>query len=73
MPEYNGDLTSLRFVGKGICGKSSNDIINTDITINHYEIIDFIKYLCDQNLDFVKHEGLYLFDNKVAFTSGQGE
>jgi isocitrate dehydrogenase len=73
MPEYNGDLTSLRFVGKGICGKSSSDIINPDILVNHQEIIDFIKYLCEKNFDFVKYEGLYLFDNKVAFTSGQGE
>ena len=73
MPNYNGDLTSLRFTGKGICGKSSNEIINHDIKINHDDIIALMTILNKKGLDFVKYEGLYLFDNKIAFTSGQGE
>jgi isocitrate dehydrogenase len=73
MPEYNGDLTSLRFVGKGICGKSSSEIINPNIIINQQDIINFFNYILNKHLDFVKFEGLYLFDDKVAFTSGQGE
>jgi hypothetical protein len=27
----------------------------------------------EKNIDFVKYEGLYLFDGKPAYTSGQGE
>ncbi|NBX53089.1 MAG: NADP-dependent isocitrate dehydrogenase [Proteobacteria bacterium] len=76
MPEYNGDLTSLRFVGKGICGKTSSEIINPNISISNFDIIEFMSYLASNsqnNIDFVKYEGLYLFNDKVAFTSGQGE
>jgi isocitrate dehydrogenase len=73
MPNYDGDLTTLRFVGKGICGKSSNEILNPNIKIEHKDITELLNYLIDKNIDFVKYEGLYLFNDKVAFTSGQGE
>ena len=73
MPNYDGDLTNLRFVGKGICGKSSNEILNPNITISHKDITILLNYLIEKNIDFVKYEGLYLFNDKVAFTSGQGE
>lgn len=73
MPNYDGDLTNLRFVGKGICGKSSNEILNSNITISHKDITILLNYLIEKNIDFVKYEGLYLFNDKVAFTSGQGE
>ena len=76
MPEYNGDLTSLRFVGKGICGKTSSEIINPNIPISNLDIVEFMTYLASNSqndIDFVKYEGLYLFNDKVAFTSGQGE
>jgi hypothetical protein len=32
-----------------------------------------MSYLNEKNIDFVKYEGLYLFDGKPAYTSGQGE
>ena len=73
MPNYDGDLTTLRFVGKGICGKSSSEILNPNIKIEHKDITNLLNYLIDKNIDFVKYEGLYLFNDKVAFTSGQGE
>jgi len=73
MANYDGDLTTLRFVGKGICGKSSNEILNPNIKIEHKDITELLNYLIDKNIDFVKYEGLYLFNDKVAFTSGQGE
>jgi isocitrate dehydrogenase len=72
-PNFNKGLTILRFIGKGISGKSSNDIINPNIKISNLDIIDLLKYLNDQKIEFVKYEGLYLFDNKPAFSSGQGE
>ncbi len=73
MPSYSGDLTSLRFTGKGICGKNSQDIINYDIKISPRDILNLIEYLSEKQIDFVKFESLYLFDKKVAYTSGQGE
>lgn len=73
MPSYSADLTSLRFTGKGICGKNSSDIINYDIKISPRDILNLIGHLSEKQIDFVKFEGLYLFDGKVAFTSGQGE
>ena len=73
MPNYDSDLTTLRFVGKGICGKSSSEILNPNIKIEHKDITNLLNYLIDKNIDFVKYEGLYLFNDKVGFTSGQGE
>lgn len=73
MPNYDKGLTVLRFIGKGITGKSSSDIINPNLSISHQNIIDLLSSLLKKEFDFVKYEGLYLFDEKPSYTSGQGE
>lgn len=73
MPNYNKGLTVLRFIGKGITGKSSNEIINSEKSISHKSIIDMLGVLNEKKFDFVKYEGLYLFNGKCGYTSGQGE
>ena len=73
MPNYAKGLTVLRFIDKGISGKSSNDIIDVTKSIKHQDLIDMLSILNQKQIDFVKYEGLYLFDNKPAYTSGQGE
>jgi len=73
MPEFAGGLTTLRFTGKGICGKNSLDIIDANKIISHQDIIEMLSYLNEKNIDFVKYEGLYLFEGKPAYTAGQGE
>ena len=72
-PNFNKGLTSLRFVGKGITGKNSSDILDANKTISHQDIIEMMMILQQKQVDFVKYEGLYLFDGKVGYTSGQGE
>lgn len=73
MPNYQKGLTVLRFVGKGITGKSSNEIIDTNKTISHQDIVEMLSIFEKKAFDFVKYEGLYLFDGKPGYTSGQGE
>lgn len=73
MPNYAKGLTVLRFVGKGITGKSSNEIIDATKTISHQDIIEMLAVMQEKKFDFVKYEGLYLFDGKPGYTSGQGE
>lgn len=73
MPNYKKGLTVLRFIGKGITGKSSNEILDANKTILHQDIIDMLAILDKKKFDFVKYEGLYLFDGKPGYTSGQGE
>ncbi len=73
MPNYSKGLTVLRFIGKGITGKSSNEIIDADKAIAHQEIIEMLMIFNQKKIDFVKYEGLYLFNGKPGFTSGQGE
>ncbi len=73
MPNYKKGLTVLRFVGKGITGKSSNEILDAEKKISHQDIIDMLAILDKKNFDFVKYEGLYLFDGKPGYTAGQGE
>jgi isocitrate dehydrogenase len=70
---FNKGLTILRFIGKGITGKNSHDIIDPSKKISHLDIIYMLSMLEKNKFDFVKYEGLYLFDNLVGFTSGQGE
>lgn len=72
-PTYTKGQTILRFIGKGITGKSSNDIIDADKTISHRDIVEMLDLIIKKNVDFVKYEGLYLFDGKSGYTSGQGE
>lgn len=73
MPNYSKGQTILRFIGKGITGKSSNDIIDANKSISHQDIIDMLAIMNQKHIDFVKYEGLYLFDGKPGYTSGQGE
>ena len=73
MPPYNKGQTILRFIGKGITGKSSNEIIDATKKISHQDIIEMLSILNEKKFDFVKYEGLYLFDGKPGYTSGQGE
>ncbi len=73
MPNYSKGLTVLRFIGKGITGKSSNEIIDASKKISHQDIVEMLTILNEKKFDFVKYEGLYLFDGKPGYTSGQGE
>ena len=73
MPNYLKGLTVLRFIGKGITGKSSNEIIDASKSISHQDIIEMLVVLERKKIDFVKYEGLYLFDGAPGYTSGQGE
>ena len=73
MPNYDSGLTILRFVGKGITGKSSTDIIDSNKIMTHQNIIDMMSLLIKENIDFVKYEGLYLFDGVAGYTATQGE
>lgn len=73
MPNYSKGLTVLRFICKGSTGKSSNEIIDADKSISHQDIIEMLKILDEKKIDFVKYEGLYLFDGKPGYTSNQGE
>lgn len=73
MPNYNKGLTVLRFIGKGITGKSSNEIIDATKSITHQDLIEMLTIMNQKKIDFVKYEGLYLFDGKCGYTSGQGE
>jgi isocitrate dehydrogenase len=73
MPNYPKGLTVLRFIGKGITGKSSNEIIDATKNISHQDILEMLLAFAGKKFDFVKYEGLYLFDGKPGYTSGQGE
>jgi isocitrate dehydrogenase len=73
MPNYLKGLTVLRFIGKGITGKSSNEIIDASKSISHQDIIEMLVVLDQKKIDFVKYEGLYLFGGAPGYTSGQGE
>ncbi len=66
-------LVVLRFIGKGISGKNSSDIINTAIDIGQHNIIETLQQFTNEGFDFVKIENLYLFNGKAGYTSGQGE
>ncbi len=72
-PNYDSGLTLLRFIGKGITGKNSSDIIDKNKIVTAQNIVQMLDICSKANIDFVKYEGLYLFDKKPAFTSGQGE
>jgi len=73
MPNYAKGLTVLRFVGKGITGKSSAEIIDVNKSISQQDIITMLGEMNAKKFDFVKYEGLYLFDGKPGYSSGQGE
>jgi isocitrate dehydrogenase len=73
IPDYTKGQTILRFIGKGITGKSSNEIIDGSKSITHQDIINMLHILNQNQIDFVKYEGLYLFDGRPGYTCGQGE
>jgi isocitrate dehydrogenase len=73
LPNYSSDQIVLRFIGKGITGKSSNEIIDLNKTISHQDMLEMLNLLIARDIDFVKYEGLYLFDGKAGYSSGQGE
>jgi len=66
-------LLALRFVGRGICGSSTTQIINRNGKINSAIILKLLAFLEQNKLEFVKIENLYLFDGIAYFSSGQGE
>ncbi|MFT5702784.1 MAG: isocitrate dehydrogenase [Rickettsiales bacterium] len=72
-PFYPKGQTILRFIGKGITGKNSSDIINADKIVSHQDLIGVLQMLADHQVDFIKYEGLYLFDGKPGYSAGQGE
>ncbi|MCE3254593.1 MAG: NADP-dependent isocitrate dehydrogenase [Rickettsiaceae bacterium] len=72
-PTYPKGQTILRFIGKGISGKNSNDIIDSNKVITHQNLIEILTIFADRKVDFIKYEGLYLFDGKPGYGSGQGE
>lgn len=41
--------------------------------IKHLEIANLLKILSEHNIDFIKIENLFLFDNKPGFSLAQGE
>lgn len=73
LPKFPKGHTRLRFIGKGITGKASTEIIDHNKSIKHSDIIDMMKVFAEKNIDFIKYEGLYLFDNKPGYLAGQGE
>ncbi len=72
-PTYPKGQTILRFIGKGITGKNSNDIIDPNKTITHQNLLEVLNMFVSHQVDFIKYEGLYLFDGKPGYSSGQGE
>jgi len=73
MPKISNDLIVLRFIGKGISGKSSNEITNKEKTISHQDIVEMLNILIKKEFDFVKYEGLYQFNGKAGYSQIQGE
>jgi len=72
-PIYPKGQTILRFIGKGITGKNSHDIIATDKMVSHQDLIAVLSMLANNKIDFIKYEGLYLFNGNPGYSSGQGE
>ena len=72
-PNYPKGQTILRFIGKGITGKNSNDIIDSNKIVSHHDLIEVLAMFANNEVDFIKYEGLYLFDGKAGYSSGQGE
>ena len=60
--QVNSDEWSLRFISK-----------SADKVANHNQIIKLLTSLANANLDFVRSNNLYLFDDKLGFSLAQGE
>ncbi len=73
MPSDINGLIVMRLVAKGVCGKSSNQILDAAKSVSKQEILDIMQYFAKNNLDFVKYEGLYHFDGEAGYSAAQGE
>ena len=50
--------------------KEVEQLLNSN---SHEDILEMLSTCIFNKIDFVKYEGLYLFDGKAGYTSGQGE
>ena len=73
LSQVSSDFLMLRFIGKGIVGESSTKIINPNLFVSNLNILQLLQELTEKNIDFVKIENLYSFNNIAYFSSGQGE
>ncbi len=73
IPNSVSGLLTLRVVAKDATGRASNIINNPKINISHQDIINILQYFVQNNLDFVKLEGLYHFNGKAGYCANQGE
>ncbi len=62
LPDISGDHWRLRFISK-----------NKEKTTTHQEIIYLLEKLMENNIDFIKTENLYFFDNNIGFALAQGQ
>lgn len=68
----NGHFTA-RFLAKGATGRSSNQLINENISATNDDILKLIHNIEKSGLDFTTIEKLYSFDNICGYTACQGE
>ena len=73
LSQISSDFLMLRFMGKGITGDSSTKIINTSLSVSNLDILQLLQQLLEKDIDFVKTENLYSFNDIACFSSGQGE
>ena len=73
LSQISSDFLMLRFMGKGITGNSSTNIINTSLSVSNLDILHLLQQLLEKDIDFVKTENLYSFNDIACFSSGQGE
>lgn len=75
-------LTMVSNRGIKVWPKGSVEPFNTDhwrcrfkgdASVSHQDIVLLMEKLCQSNVDFVKTEGLYLFDDIPGYSLGQGE
>jgi isocitrate dehydrogenase len=73
LSQVSSDFLMLRFMGQKITGESSTKIINPNLFVSNLNILQLLQELTEKNIDFVKIENLYSFNNIACFSSGQGE
>jgi len=73
LSKISSDFLMLRFMGKNITGDSSVKIININLSVSNFDILQLLQQLLEKNIDFVKTENLYSFNGVACFSSGQGE
>ncbi len=72
-PSYTKGQTVLRFIKKGVTGKTSVEIKDPKITTDQFEIIDMLEICTENQINFMKYEGLFTFDGAAGYTPAQGE